>query len=106
MIWKTFSQKNFYLFTELNLNLLDCFVSSSASSVGKARPISGLCLARDCSIRATIYLGATPLDKQALTKAAKNFKSADFSSSSVFNDHEPSRAQRWDALFQQMMLKS
>ena len=47
-------------------SFLDCSVSFSTSSVRKARSISGLCLARDRSIRATMYLGATLLDAQAL----------------------------------------
>ena len=42
--------------------------------VKKGRSIFGLCLARDRSIRATMYLGATLLDVQALRKAAENFR--------------------------------
>ena len=53
-------------------SFLDCSVSFSTSSVKKAGSISGLCLARDCSIRAKMYLGPTILDKQALRKVAQN----------------------------------
>ena len=55
-------------------NFLDCSVRFSISSAKKARSISGLCLARDRSMRAMMYLWATLLDMQALRKAAENLK--------------------------------
>ena len=55
-------------------SFLHCSVSFSTSFVRKARSISGLCLARDRSIPATMYLGATLLDTLALKKAAENLR--------------------------------